>query len=175
MNDSDVDVVRGEEGELVVYGPNVMQGYWNLPQLNARAFLVDANGRRWYRTGDLVTEDDSGVYTYRGRRDRMVKRRGYRVELGEIEAALMRHPDVQETAVIAGPDPAGGLRIVAFVVVRPGRSPGIIGLKSHSARSLPPYMVPDSFSILEALPRTSTHKIDLQALKSRLPGTEGAA
>lgn len=169
------DVARGEEGELVVAGPNVMRGYWNLPDSNAKAFLVDSAGNRWYRTGDVVTEDDMGIYTYRGRRDRMVKRRGYRVELGEVEAALMRHPDVREAAVVAGTDVEGGVRIAAFVAVRPGRTPGIIGLKSHSSRSLPPYMVPDSFSVVDALPRTSTHKVDLQALKSRLLATPGAS
>ena len=152
-----------------------MQGYWNLPESNAKSFLVDPTGNRWYRTGDIVTEDEMGIYTYRGRRDRMVKRRGYRVELGEVEAALMRHPDVQEVAVVAGTDADGDMLIAAFLAVRPGRSPGIIGLKSYSSRSLPPYMVPDSFSVVDGLPRTSTHKVDLQALKSRIPATKGAS
>lgn len=158
------DVVLGEIGELVIAGPNVMREYWNRPELTAAAFLAGDDGRRWYRTGDLVTEGSEGEYTFRGRRDRMVKRRGYRVELGEIEAALARHQDIREAAAVAVPDPASGVRITAFVSCHPGRSTSIIALKTHSSRCLPPYMIPDQFKVVEALPRTSTDKIDLQVL-----------
>src|SRR3546814_4329381 len=84
-----------------------MLGYWNLPEQNAQAFHVDAAGRRWYRTGDIVREEEPGLFIYLGRRDRMIKRRGFRVELGEIEAALNNHPDVVEAAVMAFSDPDG--------------------------------------------------------------------
>ena len=83
---------RGDEGELCIAGRGVMQGYWALPEQTERAFLADDDGARWYRTGDIVIEAPDGNYTYLGRRDRMVKRRGYRVELGEIEAGLYQHP-----------------------------------------------------------------------------------
>ena len=166
VDERDQDVARGAEGELVVAGPNVMQGYWNLPERNAEAFLVDSTGMRWYRTGDIVTESESGEYTYRSRRDRMVKRRGYRVELGEIESALMRHPDIREAAVIAASDADAGVRITAFVCCQAGRNLGVIALKTHASRNLPPYMIPDFFKVLDALPRTSTDKIDLQALRA---------
>jgi amino acid adenylation domain-containing protein len=161
-------VSTGEPGELVVCGPNVMQGYWNLPEQNQRAFLVDEDGSKWYRTGDIVTEDAQGRYIYRGRRDRMVKRRGYRVELGEIEAALLRHADIREAAVISVPDSESGVRIAAFVGCEPGRALTIIALKKLSSELLPPYMIPDLFTVVEALPRTSTNKVDLQALKARV-------
>jgi amino acid adenylation domain-containing protein len=154
-------------GELVVAGPNVMQGYWNLPEQNARAFLVDASRRKWYRTGDIVSEEPRGQYRYLSRRDRMVKRRGYRVELGEIEVGLLRHPDVREGAVVVVPDPQAGVRIAAFVSCPPERKLTIIGLKSFCAQNLPPYMIPDTFAVVEALPRTSTDKTDYQALKAR--------
>jgi amino acid adenylation domain-containing protein len=85
----------GADGELCAAGPGVMQGYWNLPEPSARAFIDDGSGRRWYRTGDVVTTDAEGNYLYLSRRDRMVKRRGYRVELGEIEAGLYRHAAVK--------------------------------------------------------------------------------
>ena len=160
-------VAFGEPGELVVCGPNVMHGYWNLPEQNQVAFLRDADGRKWYRTGDIVTEGADGEYRYLGRRDRMVKRRGYRVELGEIEAALARHADIREVAVVPTPDPESGVRIAAFVCARTGASLSIIGLKKFSSERLPPYMIPDLFSIVDALPRTSTNKVDLQALKAR--------
>lgn len=161
------DVVVGVLGELIVAGPNVMQGYWNRPELTGAAFVAGRDGRRWYRTGDLVTEGPGGEYTYRGRRDRMVKRRGYRVELGEIEAALARHPDIREAAAVAVSDPDSGVRITAFVSCQPGRSATIIALKTHSARQLPPYMIPDQFRVVESLPRTSTNKVDLQDLRAR--------
>lgn len=162
------DVPMGTPGELVVHGPNVMRGYWNLPEQNARAFLVDGAGDHWYRTGDIVAEEAGAGYRYLSRRDRMVKRRGYRVELGEIEVALLKHDDVREAAVVAVPDPQSGVRIAAFVSCPPGRALTIIGLKALSSKALPPYMIPDTFAVLETLPRTSTDKIDYQALKARL-------
>ena len=165
IDEQDRPVAPGEPGELVVTGPNVMKGYWNLPEQNANAF-VQADGSAWYRTGDIVVEGAGGEYKYLNRRDRMVKRRGYRVELGEIEVGLLRHADIRESAVVSVPDRDGGVRIVAFVSCHPGRTLGIIALKSTSAQNLPPYMIPDAFSVLEALPRTSTHKVDLQALKA---------
>jgi len=161
------DVPHGEPGELVVHGPNVMRGYWNLPEQNAAAFLKDERGRLWYHTGDIVTENGSGEYKYMGRRDRMVKRRGYRVELGEIEAALARHPEIKEAAVVAVPTADSGLRIAAFVACKTDQRLSIIALKQHSSQSLPPYMVPDVFQVVDALPRTSTNKVDLQALRGR--------
>jgi amino acid adenylation domain-containing protein len=161
------DVSRGDEGELVVHGPGVMSGYWNLPDQNARAFLVDELGERWYRTGDLVVENGEGDYVFHGRRDRMVKRRGYRVELGEIEAGLARHPAVREVAVVALPDSDAGVRIRAFLGTSEGASISIISLKQFSTAQLPRYMVPDVFSFVESLPRTSTDKIDYQSLLAR--------
>jgi acyl-coenzyme A synthetase/AMP-(fatty) acid ligase len=143
-----------------------MGGYWNLPDQNARAFFTDPDGRRWYRTGDIVTESEGGEYRYLSRRDRMVKRRGYRVELGEIEAALSRHPAILEVAVVAVPDPESGVRISAFVSSQGEQPPTIIALKSYSVQNLPPYMIPDVFKVVAALPRTSTNKVDLQALRS---------
>jgi len=158
------DVPRGQEGELCIAGDNVMKGYWNLPEQSARAFLAEASGERWYRTGDVVTEDADGVYTYVGRRDRMVKRRGYRVELGEIEACLYRHPAVAEAAAIALPH-EDGVRIKAFLACREGKRPSLIELKRFCSEHLPLYMVPDAFSFQPSLPKTSTDKVDYQRLK----------
>jgi amino acid adenylation domain-containing protein len=159
-------VASGDPGELLVSGPNVMRGYWNLPEQNARAFVMDEAGERWYRTGDIVCEEPGASYRYVGRRDRMVKRRGYRVELGEIEAALLRHPDIREAAVVALPDAESGVRILAFVACQQGLTFTRIALKAYSVQALPPYMIPDLFEIVPALPRTSTDKIDYQRLKS---------
>jgi acyl-coenzyme A synthetase/AMP-(fatty) acid ligase len=156
---------KGEEGELCVSGRGVMQGYWALPEQTERAFLTDDTGVRWYKTGDVVIEAADGNYTYRGRRDRMVKRRGYRVELGEIEAGLYRHPLVKEAAVIAIPDEEEGIKISAFLSCRTPKHPSLIEMKRFCTEHLPIYMIPNRFSWHEALPKTSTDKIDYQRLK----------
>ncbi|MDN5836676.1 MAG: AMP-binding protein, partial [Nitrosospira sp.] len=142
----------------------VMRGYWALDEQTARAFLADGAGR-WYRTGDIVVEADDGNYTYQGRRDRMVKRRGYRVELGEIEAGLYRHSLVKEAAVVATSNEETGIRIKAFLSSLETKRPSIIELKRFCSENLPLYMIPDEFIWCEILPKTSTDKIDYQRLK----------
>ncbi len=141
-----------------------MQGYWNLPDRTAQAFLVDEHGERWYHTGDVVIENEEADYIFVGRRDRMVKRRGYRIELGEIEAGLYTHPAVKEVAVVALRDEQDGVLIKAFLSCRDGQRPSVIELKRFCAEALPIYMVPDQFGIQELLPKTSTDKIDYQRL-----------
>jgi amino acid adenylation domain-containing protein len=161
------DAGRGDEGELVVSGKGVMQGYWALPEQTARAFIIQGEDEvRWYRTGDVVIEAEDGNYTYLGRRDRMVKRRGYRVELGEIEAGLYKHSAVKESAVIAVPDEESGVRIRAFLSCREGKRPSLISMKRFCAENLPGYMIPDEFQWLDELPKTSTDKVDYQRLKT---------
>jgi amino acid adenylation domain-containing protein len=159
------EVRTGDEGELCVTGRGVMQGYWALPEQTARAFLTDDAGTRWYKTGDIVTEALDGNYTYLGRRDRMVKRRGYRVELGEIESALYRHPAIKEAAVVAKPDEELGVKLTAFLSSRDVKRPSLIEMKRFCTEHLPLYMIPDVFSWHEALPKTSTDKTDYQRLK----------
>jgi amino acid adenylation domain-containing protein len=159
------DVAAGEEGELCVSGQGVMQGYWALPEQTARSFLIDGAGVRWYKTGDIVIEAADGNYTYLGRRDRMVKRRGYRVELGEIEAALYRYPLIKEAAVVAASDEQLGVKITAFLSCRGPKRPSLIEMKRFCTEHLPLYMIPDVFSWHEVLPKTSTDKTDYQRLK----------
>jgi amino acid adenylation domain-containing protein len=156
-------VPRGTEGELCIAGPSVLPGYWGLPEQTAKAFLL-RDGERWYRTGDVVVEQPDGQFKFLGRRDRMVKKRGYRVELGEIESALYRHPAVKEAAVVAfsGED---GVRIKAFICARDHAKLSVIALKQFCSEQLPLYMVPDFFAPLEMLPKTSTGKTDYQKLR----------
>ncbi len=165
VDERGVDVPPATEGELCIAGRGVMQGYWALPEQTAKGFYRDAAGTSWYRTGDIVTEADDGCYTYRGRRDRMVKRRGYRVELGEIEAGLYRHPKIKEAAVIAFPDEEAGVLITAFLSCHEAKHPSLIEMKRFCAENLPLYMIPDTFSWHESLPKTSTDKLDYQRLK----------
>ena len=130
----------------------------------ARGFLPSDDGERWYKTGDIVVQQPDGNYVYRGRRDRTVKKRGYRVELGEIEACLYGHPTIKEVGVIAFSSP-DGLQVKAFLSTRDGKRPSIIEMKRFCAERLPLYMVPDVFVVQERLPRTSTDKVDYQKLK----------
>ena len=157
-------VPPGNEGELCANGAGMMIGYWNLPERTANAFLVDASGTKWYKTGDIVFEGPDGNYIYVARRDRMVKKRGYRIELGEIESGLYRHPAIKEAAVVALQDD-DGVKIRAFVSHQRDSRPSVIELKQFCAQNLPAYMVPDRFSFLDILPKTSTDKIDYQKLK----------
>lgn len=158
-------VQPGQEGELCIAGPNVMQGYWNLPERTASAFIEQTSGARFYKTGDIVIDTGDGVLTFVGRRDRMVKKRGFRVELGEIEAALYRHEAIQEVAVVAIPNDEVGLTIRAHLATKGGDRISVIRLKKFCSEHLPTYMIPDVFSFHDALPKTSTDKIDYQTLK----------
>lgn len=165
VDETGADVTRGTEGELCIAGPGVMQGYWALPEQTAKGFWRSAEGTPWYRTGDVVTEAADGCYTYLGRRDRMVKRRGYRVELGEIEAGLYRHAKIKEAAVLAYADGEAGVTIVAYVSSHDVKPPGLIEMKRFCSENMPLYMIPDKFIWQPNLPKTSTDKVDYQRLK----------
>jgi len=159
------DVARGSQGELCIAGDNVMQAYWNLPELTESAFLSDPESRRrWYRTGDIVVEESEGIHRYVGRRDRMVKKRGHRVELGEIETCLYRHTSIREAAVVALHDSDAGMKIKAHLSVREGDRLSLILLKTFCSQHLPLYMIPDEFAFHSDIPKTSTGKIDFQRL-----------
>ena len=156
----------GEEGELYVRGPALMHGYWGQPDKTRQALVLNpfqqAYDERAYRTGDLVALDAEGNYVFLGRRDGMVKTRGYRVELGEVEAALYAHPAIREAVVLPVPDEILGNRLRAVISAN---GPGGVTLTrqevlEHCLRRLPGYMVPDVVEFCEALPRTSTGKVD---------------
>jgi acyl-coenzyme A synthetase/AMP-(fatty) acid ligase len=155
------EVAAGEEGLLHIAGPSLFRGYWNRPD---PGLFFERNGRRYYNTGDVVRESADGGYVYLGRRDRMVKRRGYRIELAEIERALYQHARIRDVAVVAVPDGSAGVRLVAHVVPEVGERPSIVELKTFCGGALPAYMSPDVFVLRESLPRTSTDKVDYQAL-----------
>lgn len=164
IDENDVEVERGVEGELVISGQSVMREYWNLADRTTESFFVDRSGVKWYRTGDVARELADDGYLYIGRRDRMVKRRGYRVELGEIESALYRHPRVAEAAVVARTLVDDDIRITAFLTLSNGSRPSVVEMKRFCMEQLPSYMIPDRFIFLASLARTSTDKIDYQRL-----------
>jgi amino acid adenylation domain-containing protein len=158
----------GVEGELYVRGPTLMRGYWG-QQAKTREALVPDPLRATcdelvYRTGDLVTLEPGGNYAYVGRRDSMVKIRGYRVELGEVESALYRHPSVREAAVVPVADELLGSRLRAVVTADAAAGLTRETVLEHCRQWLPAYMVPEIVEFREALPRTSTGKVDRAGL-----------
>ncbi|KUM82462.1 MULTISPECIES: non-ribosomal peptide synthetase [Streptomyces] len=151
----------GEAGELLIAGTGLTPGYVGEPRLTAAAF-TERDGRRWYRSGDRVRRGADGVLEFLGRLDDQVKVRGHRVELGEVEAALLTHPGVARAAVLLRDG-----RLVAYAEPRTAAhtlDPGEV--RGFLARTLPPYMLPARIHSFPALPLTGTGKIDRTRLAS---------
>ncbi len=158
----------GVPGELFIGGVGVGRGYLNRPDLTRERFLPDPfstdPAERLYRTGDLVRYLPDGNLECLGRIDFQVKIRGFRVELGEIEAALSRHPAIRENVVWVRED-NGLRRLVAYLVpADPASPPSASELRDFLRRSLPDYMLPAAFVLLQALPLTANGKVDRKAL-----------
>ncbi len=158
----------GEVGELYVRGPTVMEGYLGDAERTAERLVVrpfgDALAQRTYRTGDLVQEIGDGNYRFLGRRDNQIKSRGYRIELGDVESALYSHSAVLECAVLAIPDELISNRLKAYVSASEPLSKA--DLVRFCAEKIPQYMIPDEFEFRSELPRTSTGKVNRQALQA---------
>jgi len=154
----------GEAGELYVRGPSLMQGYWGHPEKTAKVLMRNPFQPHFhelaYKTGDIVTLDADGNYIYLGREDGMIKTRGYRVELGEIEAILYGHPAVKEVAVLPVPDDVLSNRLRAVISPYEGVELTREEVLAFCNQQLPHYMVPDVIEFREALPKTSTGKTD---------------
>lgn len=158
----------GVPGELYIGGAGVGLGYLNRPELTAKRFLpdpfVDDVNARMYRTGDRVRFLSDGNLQFLGRLDRQVKLRGFRIEPGEIEAALRRYPGVTNAAVTVRDEGTSSARLVAFFVAAGVESPDGATLRRHLRSELPEFMVPAVFSRLDALPFGPTGKLDQRAL-----------
>jgi malonyl-CoA/methylmalonyl-CoA synthetase len=156
----------GAVGEILLRGPNVFRGYWNAHTKTADAFVTDAEGQRWFRTGDLGKRDPTtGFYTLVGRRHDLIISGGYNIYPREVEEPLLEHPAVLETAVIGAPDPARGEIPIALVVLREGQAARAEELIEFCRAHLARYKVPHTITFLDALPRNAMGKVEKGKLK----------
>jgi len=166
LDDNGNEVEPGEVGEIAVKSRYLTLGYWRKPKLNRVKFLPDPSGsdERIYLTGDLGRILPDGFLIHLGRKDVMVKIRGYRVEPSEIESALLAYPQVQQAGVVAWDRELGEKYLVAYVVPRDATVPTVSELHDFLMGNLPEYMMPSSYVFLRSLPLTNG-KLD----RSRLP------
>ncbi len=150
--------------ELLICGPSVSPGYFNSRNLTDQSFIL-VDGRNWYKTGDLVTIDENGDYIFHGRKDRMVKRRGYRIELDELQHHFCTYPGVIQGAIVAK---TRDNLVVIYAVYKSIQLNSLLDIRNFMLDRLPLYMIPDHFIRRDALPLTSTGKIDLQVLISSI-------
>jgi carnitine-CoA ligase len=155
----------GETGELLLHNPTVTPGYWNMPDETAAA-VVDG----WIHTGDLVTVNDDGTYTFVARKKEVLRRRGLNLSPAEVEDAIASHPDVLEVAVIGVASELTEEEVKAFVVARPGHTLDFTDLREWTAGRISAFKVPRYWQAIDALPRTPTSRV----AKHRLP-TERSA
>jgi len=158
----------GVPGELCIGGDGVALGYWNRPELTADRFIPDpfstTPGATLYCTGDRARWRNDGTLEHLGRLDFQVKLRGFRIEVGEIEAGIAQHPAVREVAVIAREDTPGDKRLVAYLVAENPPADLVGQLRALVRAAMPEYMVPAHFVMLKALPRTHNGKLDRKAM-----------
>ena len=179
LDDEGQPVAPDELGEICVQrscdgvmDPVFMLGYWKNPQATAEKFIGGGIDDRvaWGRTGDLAKMDEDGVLWYQGRSDDMFKSAGYRIGPGEIENCLVKHPAVANAAVIGEPDPVRGTVVKAFIVLQPGQQPSPdleASLQQHVRQYLAPYEYPKIIEFIDALPMTTTGKVQRRLLRQR--------
>jgi long-chain acyl-CoA synthetase len=167
MNGETLEFVPpGQTGELVLSGPNVMQGYWKRPEETARSF-VEKSGVRWMRTGDIVRMDEEGYFHFFDRSKDLIKFKGYSIFAKDVEDVLYGHPQVKAAGVIGVADPAVGQRIKAIVVLQ-GDARGKVSedeIKSYCRQQLAEYKVPHIVEFRGELPKTDVGKVSRRELR----------
>jgi amino acid adenylation domain-containing protein len=166
--DENLDPVEpGRVGELYIGGDGLARGYYRRPGLTAERFVANPfglPGTRLYRTGDLVRLSRRGLIEFVGRVDRQLKVRGYRVEPGEIEAAVLSFEGIRQAVIVASLDSFGDKRLVAYIVGESGAVPEAVGLRAALREKLPEHMIPSAFVFLDEFKLTPNGKIDRDAL-----------
>jgi crotonobetaine/carnitine-CoA ligase len=160
VDDTGQDVGPGGTGELLLRNPVLTRGYWGMPEETASAFTGG-----WLHTGDLVTVDPGGTYTFVARKKEVLRRRGENLSPVEVEEVLDEHPDVLESAVVGVPSELSEEEVKAFIVPAPGRHPDVAELRTHTAARLAAFKVPRYWQLIDELPRTPTARV----AKHRLP------
>jgi long-chain acyl-CoA synthetase len=174
LDDEGNECPPGEIGELVIRGANVMQGYWQAPEITARTYCDGGyRARRNLHSGDLFRADEEGFLYFVGRRDAMIKSKGERISPKEVEFAICNLAGVAEAAVVGVPDEVMGQAIKAVVVAEDGATVTANDVLKHCSRNLELFMVPKYVDIADDLPRTPNGKIDRKALV-RSHNSEGA-
>ncbi len=158
-------------GELVIAGPNVMKGYYGLPEANEAAF-TEEGGRRWFHTGDVGYYDSEGFYYVVDREKHMIVTAGYNVYPREVEELLFEHAAVADAAVVGIPDDRRGETIKAYVVPRPDADVSEEDIKEYCLSNLAEYKHPREVEFVEELPRTTTGKVQKFKLEEREVGAE---
>lgn len=169
VDESGGEVGVNQIGEIAVKSRYLIPGYWNSPELDTDKFRSDSgDGERTYLTGDLGKMLPDGFFVHLGRKDSIVKLRGYRVDLGEIEGALLKYSAVQQAAVVPRSREPGDIYLAAYIVPAAGYAPTTRELRHFLEQKLPDYMIPAVFVRLDAIPLTANNKID----RGRLPEPE---
>ena len=166
----DPDTLRelppGESGEIVVHGPQVMQGYWNNPEATASSF-IEIDGKRFLRTGDLALVDEDGYFFMTDRLKRMINASGYKVWPAEVEALMYRHPAIQEACVIAAADARRGETVKALVVLKPGHEVTEQQIIDWAHAHMATYKSPRIVQIVASLPKSGSGKVMWRELQER--------
>lgn len=166
MDENGNPVGFNSSGEIWIESDYLAGGYWNDERLTNEHFFSDHNGiaGRYFRSGDLGIRLPDGCLVISGRKDHMVKLRGYRIDVREIESVLLGLPEMLETAVLLKEDPQGGKHLVAYVVIRTGHAFDESRIKLAVLRMLPDYMVPGFVVLLDELPKAHTGKVDFKQI-----------
>ncbi len=166
----DPDTLRelpaGESGEIVIHGPQVMQGYWNNPEATAATF-IEIDGKRFLRTGDLAYVDADGYFFMTDRLKRMINAAGYKVWPAEVEALMYRHPAIQEACVIAAADVRRGETVKALVVLKPGHRVTEQQIIDWAHENMAAYKSPRIVTIVDSLPKSGSGKVMWRELQEQ--------
>jgi len=156
----------GEQGEIVVRGPQLLVGYWGNEEATRESW-VEIEGKRFFRTGDLGRTDEDGYFFISDRLKRMINAAGLKVWPAEVEAAMYQHPAIKECCIIASPDERRGETVKAVVVLKPGAAASAEEIMDWARGRMAAYKAPRKIAFMDALPRTGSGKLMWRALQER--------